>query len=60
MPVELRVLGYGAILLVVHILLAAHFKTQQYGVTWNMGARDGELPPLNPIAGRLVRAQAEA
>jgi uncharacterized MAPEG superfamily protein len=25
---------------------------------WNIGARDEALPPLEPIAGRLVRAQA--
>ena len=25
---------------------------------WNMGARDEELPPPSPVAGRLERAQA--
>lgn len=58
MPVELRVLGYGAILLLVHILLAGHFKTKQYGLAWNMGPRDGDMPALNPLAGRLERARA--
>ena len=58
MPIELRVLAYGAILLLVHLLLAGHFKTKQYGITWNMGARDEDLPALNPVAGRLCRAQA--
>jgi uncharacterized MAPEG superfamily protein len=58
MPIELRVLAYGALLLLVHILVAGHFKTKQYGITWNMGARDEELPPLSPVAGRMVRAQA--
>ncbi|MGD9472997.1 MAG: MAPEG family protein [Novosphingobium sp.] len=58
MAVELRVLAYGAILLLVHILLAGHFKTKQYGIGWNMGARDEELPPMNALAGRLARAQA--
>ncbi|MEZ5749571.1 MAG: MAPEG family protein [Caenibius sp.] len=57
MAVELRVLAYGAILLLVHILLAGHFKTKQYGIDWNMGARDEELPPMNAVAGRLARAQ---
>ncbi len=57
-PIELKVLALGAILLVVHIFAAGHFKTKQYGVEWNMGARDGTLPPLNNVAGRLVRAQA--
>lgn len=55
---ELTILALGAVLLLVHIFAAAHAKTKQYGVTWNMGARDEDLPPLNPLAGRLTRAQA--
>lgn len=58
MAEELRVLGYGALLLIVHIMLAGHFKTKQYGIAWNMGARDEELPAMNAVAGRLARAQA--
>lgn len=58
MPVELTILAWGMILLLVHIFAAAHVKTKQYGPKWNMGARDESLPPLNPLAGRLVRAQA--
>lgn len=58
MAPELIVLALGAVLLLVHILLAGRYKTQQYGTKWNMGARDEDLPPLNPVAGRLVRAQA--
>ncbi|BBD98011.1 hypothetical protein SAMIE_1015120 [Sphingobium amiense] len=58
MPVELTILAWSMILLLVHIFAAAHFKTKQYGPRWNMGARDEDLPPLNPLAGRLVRAQA--
>ncbi len=57
MPQELTVLGLAALLLLAHILLAIRFKTRQYGTQWNMGARDEELPPLNPIAGRLERAR---
>jgi len=57
MPQELTVLGLAAFLLLAHILIAIRFKTQQYGTQWNMGARDEELPPLNPIAGRLERAR---
>lgn len=55
---ELRILAYGALLLLIHIFAAVHAKTKQYGTHWNMGARDADLPPLNPVAGRLVRAQA--
>ena len=58
MPVEFTIVAWGAILLLVHIFAAAHVKTKQYGANWNMGARDESLPPLNPVAGRLTRAQA--
>lgn len=58
MPVELTIIAWGMILLLVHIFAAAHVKTKQYGAKWNMGARDAQLPPLNPLAGRLSRAEA--
>lgn len=58
MPVELKILALGAILLVVHIFTATRFKTAQYGRAWNMGARDEALPPPNPMSGRTMRAQA--
>jgi uncharacterized MAPEG superfamily protein len=58
MPVELRILALGALLLLVHIFAAVRFKTAQYGTNWNVGARDEQLPALNPVAGRLARAQA--
>lgn len=55
---ELSALAWGCILGILHIFIAVRFKTRQYGTKWNMGARDEELPPLNPVAGRLARAQA--
>ena len=58
LPTELVVLTWGCILAFVHILVAAQAKTRQYGTKWNISARDDELPPLNPVAGRLARAQA--
>ena len=58
MPAEIRILAYAAILLMVHVFVEGHFKTKQYGTRGNMGARDEELPPLNPIAWRLARARA--
>ena len=58
MPVELRILAYGALLLVVHIFTATRFKTAQYGRKWNVGARDEALPPPSPVTGRTMRAQA--
>ena len=58
MAVELRIAALGALLLLVHIFAAVRLKTRQYGTTWNMGARDEALPPLDPVAARLARAQA--
>ena len=58
MPVELKILALGAVLLIVHIFAAVHLKTRQYGRDWKVGARDEPQAPLNPVAGRLARAQA--
>lgn len=57
MSTELRILGLGSVLLLVHIFIPAIAKTRQYGVAWNAGPRDEVMPPLNALAGRLVRAQ---
>jgi uncharacterized MAPEG superfamily protein len=58
MTTELIVLAWGCVLAIVHIFAAVRVKTRQYGTKWNMGARDEELPPPDPIVGRLARAQA--
>jgi uncharacterized MAPEG superfamily protein len=58
MAMELQIVALGALLLLVHIFAAVHLKTKQYGRKWNVGARDEALPPLDPLAGRLARAQA--
>jgi uncharacterized MAPEG superfamily protein len=58
MPIELRILALGALLLLVHIFAAVRFKTRQYGTKWNVGPRDEAMPPPDPVAGRLARAQA--
>jgi uncharacterized MAPEG superfamily protein len=58
MTTELIVLAWGCVLAIVHIFAAVRVKTRQYGTEWNMGARDEELPPPQPIVGRLARAQA--
>jgi uncharacterized MAPEG superfamily protein len=58
MHTEILILAWGAVLLLVHVFVAGHYKTKQYGTQWNIGARDETLPPLEPVAGRLVRAQA--
>src|SRR5579871_2983241 len=57
MHIEITILAWGALLLLVHVFAAGNAKTKQYGTKWNMGPRDEDLPPLAPVAGRLVRAQ---
>jgi len=58
MTTELTVLAWGCVLALVHVFAAIRAKTRQYGTRWNMSARDEEQAPLNPVAGRLARAQA--
>jgi uncharacterized MAPEG superfamily protein len=58
MAIELKILALSAILLMFNIFAAGYYKTKQFGADWNMGPRDEALPPLDAIAGRLVRAQA--
>jgi uncharacterized MAPEG superfamily protein len=58
LPVELFLLGCTLLLAIVQLFWAAHARTKQYGSRWNMGARDELLPPLEPLPGRLLRAQA--
>lgn len=57
MDPEILVLALAAVLLVAHIQLAIRFKTKQYGLGWNIGARDAEVPPPKPVVGRLERAR---
>ena len=58
MPVELKILAWAAVLLVIYIVVATQAKNMQYGAKWNIGPRDDVVPPPNPVAGRLIRAQA--
>ncbi len=58
MQAEITVLALSGLLLLVHVFAAAHFKTKQYGVDWNVGARDEDLPPMNFLTARLDRARA--
>lgn len=51
-------LAWGAVLGLLHIIIATQAKTRQYGRKWNVGPRDEELPPPAPVVGRLMRAQA--
>lgn len=58
LPTELLLLGATLILALVQIFWAAGARTKQYGGEWNRGARDAEMPPLDPVPARLLRAQA--
>lgn len=58
MPVELRIAAFGAVLLLIHIVIATQLKNVQYGAKWNIGPRDDSVPPPAPMTGRMVRAQA--
>lgn len=58
MATELTLLGYTLVLALIYIMAAAQARTKQYGASWNTGARDEAMPPLDPLPARLVRAQA--
>ncbi len=58
MTTELTYLAWTLVLAVVQILWADVARTGQYGLKWNTGPRDEAMPPLKPMAGRLLRAQA--
>ncbi|HTW33521.1 MAG TPA: MAPEG family protein [Rhizomicrobium sp.] len=57
MTIELTMLVWSLVLAFVQILLFDFARTSQYGLKWNTGPRDETMPPLNPVAGRLQRAQ---
>ena len=58
MPVEIRIAAFGAVLLLIYILVATQGKNSQYGAKWNVGARDEPLAEPRPLVGRLMRAQS--
>lgn len=57
MTTELTLLAWTLVLAVVQILAFDFARTGQYGIKWNTGPRDEEMPPLSPVAERLRRAQ---
>ncbi len=58
LPAELSLLFLASILGLVQCALAGRVNNRQRGIQWNLGARDGEPPPVSPLAGRLERARA--
>ena len=58
MTPEFIMLAFTLILALVQIMWAASARTSELGLKWNAGARYGVAPPPGPLAGRLMRAQA--
>ncbi len=57
MTLELKILAWTLVLAFVQILLFDFARTAQYGLKWNTGPRDEQMPPLSARAERLQRAQ---
>jgi uncharacterized MAPEG superfamily protein len=56
MLIELKMLGWNVVLGLVYVMVATTLITQQRGLKWNAGARDGEPKPLTGVAARAARA----
>jgi len=56
MAIELQMLVWSVVLGLVVIGIAATLGTQQRGLGWNVGPRDGIPTPLTGIAARMDRA----
>ena len=56
MTIEIQMLAWSIALGLAHILLGAALMTQQRGLKWNTGARDGEARPLIGVVARVDRA----
>lgn len=56
MPVEMRMLTWSIAFGLLQVFVAAGFATQQRGLQWNAGNRDGEVKTLNGAAARAQRA----
>ena len=58
MPIEIKILALGALLLLIHIFVATRFKTAQYGRKWNVGQHLGKIERI--MQGRGFRAATSA
>ncbi len=58
MSFEMTMLGWTLVLAMAQIFLAAAVMTKDFGLDYNMSARDATTPPLSELGGRLRRAQA--
>ena len=55
MSSELTVLAIASVWGFLQLVAAAQAANAQYGLRWAASPRDVEMPPLNPIAGRINR-----
>ena len=58
MTSELKWLAFSILFGLASVLIAGALGTQQRGLLWNAGNRDGEARPLTGAAARAVRANA--
>jgi uncharacterized MAPEG superfamily protein len=56
MSIELKMLGWSVCLGLLYVAIAATLATQQRGLKWNAGNRDGEPKMLTGVAARADRA----
>jgi uncharacterized MAPEG superfamily protein len=56
MSLELKMLALSTVLGLVQIVLASHAASFQRGYVWTASSRDGAVPALTGVAGRLARA----
>ena len=56
LTIEMQMRAWAVVRGLAQMLVAATFATQQRGLKWNAGARDGSPAPLAGVAGRLDRA----
>lgn len=55
MTIEIQMLAWAIALGLAHVLVGAALMTQQRGLKWNTGARDGEARALTGVAARMDR-----
>ena len=56
MTIELKMLAWSIVLGLAYVLVAACLATQQRGIKWNAGNREGDAKPLAGVAARADRA----
>lgn len=56
MIIEVKMLAWSIVLGLAYVLIAAGLATQQRGIKWNAGNREGDAKPLTGVAARAGRA----